>query len=104
MDMHIRHSHLYTNEKKRGIICIENLQDGKAHLISSEDLAKDIQSIRFRLDLGTFTHEGLQEAYERIGLEVFTIKVLVTAEDNENLKTLLNEHEKLLKSQGSSLY
>ncbi len=104
MDMHTRHSHLYTNEIKRGILCIENLHDGTMHLIASENLANDIQSIRFRLDFGTFEHAGLQEAYERIGLEVFSIKVLVTAKEDDNLAELLSEQEKLMISKGKSLY
>ncbi|MBG0766264.1 MAG: hypothetical protein H0S77_01510 [Spirochaetaceae bacterium] len=104
MNMHTRHAHLFTNETQRGILCIENLQDGTMHLMTSENLAKDIQSTRFLLDLGTFEHKDLQDAYERIGLEAFSIKVLVTAKDEENLATLLAVQEKRLMAQGKSLY
>jgi hypothetical protein len=75
-----------------------------AHLLISENMAKDIQAIRFRLDLGTFEHTALQDAYEHIGLEVFSIRVLATAEENENLSDLLAAQESLLVSQGKLLY
>nr|WP_319474931.1 hypothetical protein [uncultured Sphaerochaeta sp.] len=104
MDMHTRHAHLYTNEAKRGILCIENLHNGMVHLITSEHLAEDIRSIRFRLDLGTFEHTALQEAYEHIGLEVFTIRVLVTADEDDDLDGLLAAQETLLVTQGKLLY
>ena len=104
MNMLTRHAHLYTNDSKRGIICIENLHDGMVHLLISENMVKDIQAIRFRLDLGTFEHTALQDAYERIGLEVFSIRVLVTADKDENLDELLAAQEALLLSQGILLY
>ncbi|WP_319755742.1 hypothetical protein [uncultured Sphaerochaeta sp.] len=104
MNMLTRHAHLYTKDSKRGIICIENLHDGMVHLQISENMVKDIQSIRFRLDLGTFEHAILQDAYEHIGLEVFSIKVLVTADEDEDLDELLAEQETLLLSQGKLLY
>jgi hypothetical protein len=104
MNMLARHAHLYTNGSKRGILCIENLYNGMAHLLISENMAKDIQAIRFRLDLGTFEHTALQDAYESIGLEVFSIRVLATAEENENLSDLLAAQESLLVSQGKLLY
>ena len=66
MNMLARHAHLYTNDSKRGILCIENLHDGMVHLLISENMAKDIQAIRFRLDLGTFEHTASSRMHKSL--------------------------------------
>ncbi len=80
------------------------MQDGTVHLVASEDVAKDIAAIRFRLDLGIYTYTPLQEAYEQEGLEVFTMYVLRTAEHGENLDEMLCKEKKLLAEQGRHSY
>lgn len=104
MELHTRHAHLYTNDHIRGIISIENMQDGTVHLVASEDVAKDIAAIRFRLDLGIYTHAPLQEAYEQEGLEIFSMDVLRIAEEGENLAGLLLEQKKTLVELGKHFY
>ncbi|NCB26868.1 MAG: hypothetical protein EOM62_15570 [Bacteroidia bacterium] len=70
----------------------------------SEDLASDIQRIRFSLDLGTYEHDVLQQEYETIGLELFSIDAYYQATVDENLLRLLEQHKQMLQSQGISLY
>lgn len=80
----------------RGIIRIHNLQTEKSLLVKSENLAEDIQKIRFALDMGTFPNKELQAEYEEQGLEIYTIEPLLFAEKRENLdKLLLQGLEKL---------
>lgn len=70
----------------------------------SEDLASDIQKIRFSLDLGTYEHKVLQQEYETIGLELFSIDAYYQATAEENLQRLLEQHTHALKLQSASLY
>ena len=90
--------HLFSSHSLRGIIRIYNLQTEKTLLRTSENLTKDIQKIRFALDLGNFPNRELQEEYEEQGLEIYTIEPLFIAEKKENLDTLLQQGtEKLVK-------
>lgn len=104
MLVHDRYSHLFTNQKVRGLLQIKNLQNNKVLLVMSEDLASDIQKIRFSLDLGTYEHEVLQQEYETIGLELFSIDAYYQATAEENLQRLLEQHTYALKLQSASLY
>ncbi len=104
MELYERHAHLYTNETLRGLISIQNLQNNKQYLIPSENLASDITSIRFKLDLGTYEQEELQEDYEAIGLELFSIDVALIAKEDNDLELLKQEYIEQLKKNGIILY
>lgn len=88
--------HLFSSHTMRGIIRIFNLQTEKTLLLKSENLTKDIQKIRFDLDLGNFPNRELQEEYEEHGLEIYTIDPLLIAENNEDLDKLLQQGEQKL--------
>lgn len=88
--------HLFSSHTMRGIIRIFNLQTEKTLLLKSENLTKDIQKIRFDLDLGYFPNRELQEEYEEHGLEIYTIDPLLIAENNEDLDKLLQQGEQKL--------
>lgn len=97
-------THLFSSHAVRGIIRISNLHTEKSLLLQSEDFSKDIQKIRFDLDLGNFFNKELQDEYEEQGLEIYTIDPLLIAEADENLDKLLQQGEKNLKDQGFLLY
>jgi len=99
-----RYSHLFTNQKVRGLIRIKNLQNNRSLLVGSEDIATDIQRIRFSLDLGTYENEALQQEYESIGLELFSIDAYIQASEDENLQALLAEHTQQLLAQSILMY
>ena len=99
-----RYSHLFTNQKVRGLIRIKNLQNNRSLLVGSEDIATDIQRIRFSLDLGTYENEALQQEYESIGLELFGIDAYIQASEDENLQALLAEHTQQLLAQSILMY
>jgi hypothetical protein len=99
-----RYSHLFTNQKVRGLIRIKNLQNNRILLVGSEDIAADIQRIRFSLDLGTYENDVLQQEYETIGLELFSIDAYLQASEDEDLQTLLAEHTKHLLAQSLLMY
>lgn len=96
--------YLFTNNSLRGIIRICNLQTDRTLLLASEDLTKDIQKIRFDLDLGVFHNQTLQEEYETVGLEIYTIEPLLIAEKSENLEGLMKLSKEKLKDLGVSFY
>lgn len=99
-----RYSHLFTNQKVRGLIRIKNLQNNRSLLVGSEDIATDIQRIRFSLDLGTYENEALQQEYESIGLELFSIDAYIQASEDENLQALLAEHTQQMLAQSILMY
>ncbi|ADY13278.1 hypothetical protein [Sphaerochaeta globosa] len=99
-----RYSHLFTNQKVRGLIRIKNMQNNKILLVPSEDIASDIQRIRFALDLGTYEHAVLQKEYETIGLELFSIDAYIHATAEEDLAALLSEHIKQCIAQAKPMY
>jgi hypothetical protein len=99
-----RYSHLFTNQKVRGLIRIKNLQNNRSLLVGSEDIATDIQRIRFSLDLGTYENDALQQEYESIGLELFSIDAYIQASEDENLQALLAEHTQQLLAQSNLMY
>ncbi len=99
-----RYSHLFTNQKVRGLIRIKNLQNNRSLLVGSEDIATDIQRIRFSLDLGTYENDALQQEYESIGLELFSIDAYIQASEDENLQALLAEHTQQLLAQSILMY
>ncbi|WP_298506553.1 hypothetical protein [uncultured Sphaerochaeta sp.] len=99
-----RYSHLFTNQKVRGLIRIKNLQNNRSLLVGSEDIATDIQRIRFSLDLGTYENDALQQEYESIGLELFSIDAYIQASEDENLQALLAEHTQRLLAQSILMY
>lgn len=99
-----RYSHLFTNQKVRGLIRIKNLQNNRSLLVGSEDIATDIQRIRFSLDLGTYENDALQQEYESIGLELFSIDAYLQASEDENLQALLAEHTQQLLAQSILMY
>ena len=99
-----RYSHLFTNQKVRGLIRIKNLQNNRSLLVGSEDIATDIQRIRFSLDLGTYENDALQQEYESIGLELFSIDAYLQASEDENLQALLAEHTQQMLAQSILMY
>ncbi|HCU30672.1 MAG: hypothetical protein AB7D24_06970 [Sphaerochaeta sp.] len=99
-----RYSHLFTNQKVRGLIRIKNLQNNRSLLVGSEDIATDIQRIRFSLDLGTYENDALQQEYESIGLELFSIDAYIQASEDENLQALLAEHTQQMLAQSILMY
>ena len=99
-----RYSHLFTNQKVRGLIRIKNLQNNRSLLVGSEDIATDIQRIRFSLDLGTYENDALQQEYESIGLELFSIDAYIQASEDENLQALLAEHTQQMIAQSILMY
>lgn len=78
----------------RGIIKIFNLKNDKVFFTDSENVEKDIISIRFKLDLSMYPCKSLQEEYTSLGLELFTIELEREAQDDEDLKSLLSNVEK----------
>ena len=96
--------YLFTNNTLRGIIKISNLQTDRTLLLISENLTKDIQKIRFDLDLGVFPDKTLQDEYEAVGLELYTIEPLLFAENSEDLSELLKLSKEKLLVKGISFY
>lgn len=99
-----RYSHLFTNQKVRGLIRIKNLQNNKVLLVPSEDIASDIKRIRFALDLGTYEHAVLQKEYETIGLELFSIDACCQATAEEDLEALLSDYVQQYNAQSKPMY
>jgi len=87
-----------------GILRIYNIQTGKTLLVTSDNLTGDTAKIRFQLDMGTFSHQELQDAYEKIGLELFAIEVFVISDGKKDLQTLFNESKSNLMNTGVSFY
>ncbi|NLK06658.1 MAG: hypothetical protein GX315_09875 [Spirochaetales bacterium] len=104
MELHERHPHLYASSAQRGLLSIRNLQNSCVHLVAGEDLTSLIKATRFSLDMGHYPHAGLQQAYETVGLELFSIEVYRTANEDEDLESLLKTCKEELEREGVSLY
>lgn len=87
-----------------GIIRIYNIQSDKTLLLESDNISKDIQSIRFSLDMGTFPNRELQGEYEDIGLELFALEPWKVCDGEYPLNLLLLESQKELQDKGIVLY
>lgn len=87
-----------------GILRIYNIQTSKTLLVKSENLTGDTAKIRFQLDMGTFPLHELQDAYEKIGLELFAIEVFVIKDGEKDLNSLLNESKSALLRDGVTFY
>jgi len=83
---------------------VVNLQTDKTLLLKSEDIAKDIIDIRFKLDLECFPCAELQDAYTAIGLELFSIEPYRIADVQDDLVKLLAAEEDKLSQNGVTLY
>ena len=94
---------LFQNSAK-GILRIYNIQTDESLLLKSNDLAKDIQSIRFKLDLGMYEQKSLQDEYESIGLELFCIEPFKMQEKDEDMDALLAESIKELSDKRITFY
>lgn len=79
-----RNPHLFSTNPMQGVLQVKNLVTHKVLLVPSSNMKDDIQAIRFKLDLGTFEHRVLQQEYETMGLEIFSIEPYreVTADEN----------------------
>lgn len=99
-----KRKYILSDKKERGIIRIVDIQNDKTLLVKSEDIAKDIVDIRFRLDLESYPVKELQESYTAIGLELFSIEPMAIAKDGESLDDLLASSKKNLKDSGISFY
>lgn len=89
--------------KTSGIIKITNLKTDKIYLLASSDIENDIISIRFDLDLSRFKCKELQDDYENIGLELFTIEKEREAQGDE-LDSFLSDVKEEYKSKNYSFY
>ncbi|WP_320129298.1 hypothetical protein [uncultured Sphaerochaeta sp.] len=94
---------LFQNSTK-GILRIYNIQTDKSLLLKSNDIVKDIQSIRFKLDLGIFEQKTLQDEYESIGLELFCLEPFKIQEKDEALDLLLEASIKELSDKRITFY
>ncbi|HIV98340.1 MAG TPA: hypothetical protein IAB12_00990 [Candidatus Ornithospirochaeta avicola] len=97
-------SEFLTEEKLRGIVKIENMMSGKVCLISSEDIVKSYSSLRFSLDMGTFSNKMLQDDYDKTGLELFNIEKDVIASKDEDLSLLLEKRKGYYRENSKELY
>lgn len=104
MELHQRHPHLYASCAQRGLLCIRNLQTNCVLLVMGEDLSSLIKTTRFSLDMGLYPHPGLQQEYETLGLEQFSIEVYQTANEYEDLESLLETCKGQLEREGVRLY
>ena len=105
MELYKRHTHLYSSEAKRGLLNVRNLLTGRMLLIKSEDFTKDIQSIRFQLDLGSYPHDHLQKEYDHLGLELFTIEIYKEVSDSHrDLQEVLESERISLHHNNTLLY
>lgn len=89
--------------KTSGIIKITNLRTDKIYLLASSDIENDIISIRFNLDLSRFKCKELQDDYEKIGLELFTIEKERESQCND-LDSLLSDVKEEYKAKNFSFY
>ncbi|MBK5200479.1 MAG: hypothetical protein JJE21_02990 [Spirochaetaceae bacterium] len=76
----------------KGIIRIYNLQNDETLLLKSNNIIKDIQDIRFKLDLGMYSNKNLQKSYSEIGLELFALDPMkILKSDTKSLDDLYKE-------------
>lgn len=96
--------YILSETPQRGLIRIVDIQNDKTLLVPSEDIAKDIVHIRFKLDLEQYPCKELQAAYTAIGLELFSIEPYVIASPNDDLSALLKQEQAKLVARGVTLY
>lgn len=93
-------------EASEGIIRIYNLQDDKTLLVKSNDILKDIKTIRFQLDMGLYSNKELQKSYSEIGLEVFALEPMALLDEDEStsLDSLFEKCRVSLEKKGILFY
>lgn len=104
METFSRHARLYTHKMQRGLIIVQNLQSNRSLLVCSEDIAHDITTIRFQLDLGIYAHPSLQQEYEQLGLELYRIEPYRLLDDFQDLESIQRAELQALKEQERPLY
>ena len=100
----MQRKYILSDKPQQGLIRIINIQSDKTLLVPSKDIAKDISAIRFALDLGQYPCASLQEEYETIGLELFSIEPYCLVEKDQNLLDLLDREKCSLARKGISFY
>lgn len=91
-------------DKIKGIGKIENTLTKKVYLYSSFDVIKSFTDLRFSLDMGTFKIKELQDDYEKIGLELFTLSLDYECKSDENEDEALKKRIKFYTDKGVELY
>lgn len=83
---------------------IRNLQDDSSYFGISDDTEGFAAAERFKLDLGMHQCAQLQEAYSKIGLELFVIEELKESDDKEELARLREELASTLTAKGITVF